>query len=210
MAATHLDRMHNAHRNRSIYDLEYLRHQCRWIRDDLDPQVARNGPDALHSDDILELDELLRRLLSSSISLGDIRFSRLHMALSTICGQATRWPSRLIDRADAVKDVWENKYGPLRQLSVPLYEPGGRLHGICRPEDLNKDEVIIAWLKQPGVNINPLKARKVGDLGFTPGECVNEPFHRPRASLTIVIAGGSIPCSHSETALSTEPIHREE
>jgi hypothetical protein len=154
----------------SVYDLDYLRRQSRWIRDDLDPQIAREGPDALHSDDVLSLDEFLRRLLTSNISLEDIRFSRLHMALIVISGQATRWPSRLIDRADAVREVWEASHGSLRRLTVPLYEPGGRLHGMCRPEDLNKDKVIIRWLKEPGVQISPMLARRTGDLGFKPGE----------------------------------------
>ncbi|KAK5166703.1 uncharacterized protein LTR77_008247 [Saxophila tyrrhenica] len=154
----------------SVYDLDYLRHQSRWIRDDLDPQVARSGPDALHSDDCLKLDEFLRRLLTSNISLDDIRFSRLHKALATISGQATRWPGRLIDRADAVLAIWENNYGSLKRLPIPLYEPGGRLYGICRPEDLNREKLIIKWLKEVGVKLSPMHARRVGDLGFKPGD----------------------------------------
>ncbi len=154
----------------SVYDLDYLRQQCRWIRDELDPQVARDGPDALHSDDILKLDELLRRLLSSNISLEDIRSSRLHLALTTISGQGTRWPNRLIDRADAVKAAWVTSHGLLRQLTVPLYEPGGRLHGICRPEDTSKEKMMVRWLKEQVVSLSPMRARRSGDLGFKPGE----------------------------------------
>lgn len=167
----------------SVYNLDFLRQQARWIRDDLDPQIARDGPDALHSDDILTLDEFLRRLLTSNISLEDIRSSRLHFAVSSISGLATRWPNKLISRADTVRAAWEATYGPLAQLSTPLYEPGGRLHGICKPEDLSKEKLIIKWLKAPGVKLSPQRARQVGDLGFKPGEYVR-PFANDHCVVT--------------------------
>ena len=157
----------------SIYNLDFLLNQSRWIRDDLDTQIARDGPHALHADDILNLDSFLRRLLTSSISLDDIRFSRLHLALKSISGQATRWPKRLISRADEVKANWENLYGSLDNITTPLYEQGGRLFGLCKPEDLNKDMLMIKWLKTPGVKLNPFVARRRGDLGFKPGEYVS-------------------------------------
>jgi hypothetical protein len=156
--------------NASIFNPEFLRQQARWIRDDLDPQVARDGPDALHSDDVLTLDSFLRKLLSSKIPFEDIQFSRLHLAIIVICGKATRWPGKLIDRADTLKAKWEDEYGPLKSILPLLYEPGGRLNGICKPEDLSKEKVIIKWLKTPGIKLSPLLARRVGNLGFTPGE----------------------------------------
>ena len=154
----------------SIHNPDFLRKQARWIRDELDPQVARDGPDALHSDEILRLDEFLRRLLASDVRLEDIRVSRLHLAISGISGRATRWPKKLIDKSDILRAAWEAEHGPLSQLVPPLYEPGGRLHGICKPEDLSKEKLIIKWLKSPGVKLSPLLARRVGDLGFKAGE----------------------------------------
>ena len=171
--------------NASVYNPDFLRQQTRWIRDDLDPQVARDGPDALHSDEILTLDEFLRRLLTSNLPLEDIRFSRLHLAVVAICGQATRWPTKLIERADALRDVWESKYGPLKSIVPPLYEPGGRLNGICNPDDLSKEKLMIKWLKTPGLKPSPLHARRVGDLGFKPGE-----------SVFLLIVNALIPADH--------------
>lgn len=156
--------------NASIYNPEFLRQQARWIRDDLDPQVARDGPEALHSDDLLNLDDFLRRLGASKIALDDVRFSRLHLAVLVICGKATRWPAKLIEKADVLETAWEKEYGPLKNIVVPLYEAGGRLNGICKPDDLSKEKLIIRWLKSPGVKISPLLARRVGSLGFKPGE----------------------------------------
>ena len=166
-SSDHKDELHT---QASVYDHEFLRRQARWIRDDLDPQVAQDGPDALHSDDILTLDEFLRRLIASTVRLDDIRFSRLHLAITGICGRATRWPKKLIERADAVRTAWEAEHGPLQKLFPPLYESGGRLHGICKPEDVSKEKLIIKWLKTPGLKLSPLQARRVGDLGFQPGE----------------------------------------
>lgn len=154
----------------SVYDPQFLLEQCRWIRDDLDPQVARDGPDALHSDDILTLDEFLRRLLTSNISLEDIRFSRLHLAIISMSGQATRWPKKLIERGDTLRAAWETQHGSLKKLGTPLYELGGRLNGVCKPEDLSKDRLLIKWSKMPGIKLSPLVARRFGDLGFKAGE----------------------------------------
>lgn len=154
----------------SVYDPYFLRKQCRWIRDDLDPQVARDGPDILHADDILSLDELLRRLMTANLGVQDISFSRMHLAIISISGRATRWPDKLIDRADELKSIWEKEYGPLQAFGTPLYEPGGRLHGICKPEDVSKERLMAKWLRTAGVVLSPLLARKFGSRGFTPGE----------------------------------------
>ncbi|KAK5134485.1 hypothetical protein LTR08_006402 [Meristemomyces frigidus] len=154
----------------SVYDPEFLRKQTRWIRDQLDPQIARDGRDALHSDEVLMIDQFLRRLLKSNISVEDIRHSRIHLAVMDIAGHATRWPERIITRCEALKESWEAKYGPLRDIGILLYEPGGRLHGICTPTDLSKEKLCVKWLKSPTVKFSPLVARRFGNLGFTPGE----------------------------------------
>lgn len=154
----------------SVYNPDYLLRQSRWIRDDLDLQVARDGPDALHSNDILTLDEFLRRLLSSNISLDDIRISRIHFAIDAISGKATRWPTKLIDRADALKSNWEKYHGSLKRITAPLYENGGRLYGIAKAEDVTNEKLLVKWLKAPRVKVSPQAARRRGDLGFKPGE----------------------------------------
>lgn len=154
----------------SVYDPDFLRRQVRWIRGDLDPQVAREGANGIRADDILKLDEFLRRLLQSDLCKDDILYSRLHLAVYDIAGRATRWPDRLIDRCDALKKAWEAKYGPLNELGILLYGPGGRLYDICKPEDLSKEKLIVKWIKAPAVRLSPMKALRFGDLGFSPGE----------------------------------------
>ncbi|EMC92317.1 hypothetical protein BAUCODRAFT_151729 [Baudoinia panamericana UAMH 10762] len=149
-----------------------LRQHARWIRDDLDPQVAREGGDALHADDVLQLDELLREVkLSAAIELSDLRYSRMHLAILAIVGRATRWPHRLIERAEDVQSTWETKFGRrLKDIGFSLYDEGGRLHGICEPTDLSKESVIVKWLKESKLKASPVRALKSGDLGFRPGD----------------------------------------
>ncbi|KAK0306397.1 hypothetical protein LTR01_006255 [Friedmanniomyces endolithicus] len=155
----------------SVYNPDFLRQRARWIRDDLDPQIARNGHDALHADDILKLDDLLRQLLSANLSIEVIRSSRIHLAVLEIAGRGTRWPKRLIERCDAVKQAWEVAHGPLQCMEIALYDGGGRLQGVCRPEDLSKELLIVKWLRTPGATrLSPVKALRSGDLGFEPGE----------------------------------------
>ncbi|KAK1035797.1 hypothetical protein LTR33_016428 [Friedmanniomyces endolithicus] len=155
----------------SVYNPDFLRQRARWIRDDLDPQIARNGHDALHADDILKLDDFLRQLLSAKLSIEDIRSSRIHLAVLEIAGRGTRWPKRFIERCDAVKGAWEVAHGPLQGMGFALYEGGGRLQGICRPEDLSKELLIVKWLRTPGAaKLSPVKALRSGDLRFKPGE----------------------------------------
>lgn len=151
-------------------DPDYLRQQARWIRDTLDPQVAQSGQDVLQPCDVLELDELLRRIPAAKLELDDIRYSRMHLAIADICGHGTRWPAKLIDRCEAIQEAWQEQYGPLRHIGTPLYEPGGRLYGICRPEDLRKELLLVKWLRSPGAKLSPAVSRRTGNLGFTPGE----------------------------------------
>ena len=167
-SATALD--HNLLHKPVALDPEFLRQQARWIRDILDPQVAREGQDALHSDDLLTLDELLRDLLDYDISLEDIRYSRMHLAITYVAGKGTRWPKKLIDRCDAIRDMWEGKYGSLQDLGTPLYGPRGRLYGICTPEDFDREKLLIKWIRTARTKLSPAVARRKGSLGFTPGE----------------------------------------
>lgn len=149
---------------------EFLRTRARWIRDELDPIVARDGPDIMHPDDVLDLDEFFRHLQVCSIALQTVRYSRIHLAVLEIAGRATRWPHRLINRCDVLIEKWEDQFGKLEELGTPLYEVGGRLHGVAKQEDLSRERLLVKWLRQPGVHVSPAVARRHGDLGFSPGE----------------------------------------
>ncbi|KAF2763778.1 hypothetical protein EJ03DRAFT_340268 [Teratosphaeria nubilosa] len=152
----------------SITNPEYLREQTRWIRDVLDQEVAREGPDSIHAEDILKLDELIRQLRDADLDVRDIKYSRIHLAMLEICGRATRWPRVVIERCDGVAEVWERKFGKLQDLGTFLYEEGGRLHGVCKPEDTSKDKLMIRWMKAK--EIKAFAAHSWGDLGFKPGD----------------------------------------
>lgn len=113
-----------------------------WIRDDLDPLVAREGPNILRPDDVLTLHETFVQLrLASSISALDLRATGIHRAVMDIAGVATRWPGRLCDDAERIVGVWTERFGGggLGELRPFLYGRGGRLEGIAGVREYTRE-----------------------------------------------------------------------
>lgn len=110
-----------------------------WIRDELDPVIAREGPEHLHPDDVLALHDLFRALRQSpDITAMDLRSTGIHKAILDISGIATRWPGRLADECDKIINIWSAKFGRLEDLHPFLYGRGGRLEGIASIEESSK------------------------------------------------------------------------
>jgi hypothetical protein len=101
-----------------VISAQHLAAQAHWIRNTLDLQIAQSGPEALSAHDLLEIDAFLRSLLyyAGGVSLATLRSSRIHLAVLDICGRATRWPLKVIERAEDVGQVWEDRYGTLSGL----------------------------------------------------------------------------------------------
>lgn len=171
----------------TLLDPTHLLQQSRWIRDILDPLAAQHGPDALSADDVLQLDEFLRTLLHHSASSSrphltreTLIAARLHLAILAISGPATRWPRRLIERAEALREAWERRFGdgvPLKRWRTLLYEPGGRLSGISEAGEevrMGGAEKMLAGWRRGGAEAREKMggafSRRVGDLGFVAGE----------------------------------------
>lgn len=119
------------------YEAEELKSLTHWIRDELDPIVAREGPLALTPDDVLKLHDMFTSFAhdphDAGISLATLRFSRMHQAVLDVASKATRWPGRLIDLCDDVIEVWEDLWGPLKDIPLLLYDEGGRLWHVVQP-----------------------------------------------------------------------------
>lgn len=77
-----------------------LRETAAWIRDVLDPLVAREGPNELHPDDVLSLHTILLSLQKWTVTRWTLRYSRIGLAILEICGKCTRWPAKLAEEAD--------------------------------------------------------------------------------------------------------------
>jgi hypothetical protein len=122
----------------SLLDPESLKSSAGWIRDELDPVVAREGPSSLEPDDVLTVHNLLVSIKGAPPTLQVISFSRIHLAIQAICGKATRWPTKLADEADTAMDAIEIRHGPVRGIRFPLFESGGRLWNVCEPQDTTK------------------------------------------------------------------------
>ncbi|KAI5275193.1 hypothetical protein E4T47_01716 [Aureobasidium subglaciale] len=154
----------------SILDVTYLKGRVSWIRDELDPLVARDGPDTLRPDTVIVLFKFFEQLRTSLPSLESVRESRIHLALIDIARRATRWPVRLIEEAEEIIHKWESEWGPLSHIKVNLYDTGGRLHGISTPEDVQREVLLVKWSRKETSWVNPNFARRNGDLGFKPGD----------------------------------------
>jgi hypothetical protein len=138
---------------------QHLTRMAHWIRNTLDLQIAQSGPEALNSNDLLDIDSFLRSLLSyaGGLSLETLRSTRIHLAVLEICGRATRWPLKVIERAEAIGQVWENRYGVLSGIGWDVRVDGW-------------NEVVGSRESTVLRGLNMGKARKFGDLGFKPGE----------------------------------------
>lgn len=121
------------------YTKELLRQRASWIRDGLDPRIARDGPDCMHPDDVLTLHELFVGLQEADLSISTLRYSRIHVAILEVSGKATRWPKRLAEECDKVVEVWTKKYGKLSDIRPRLFKPDGRLYGVCTGRELTRD-----------------------------------------------------------------------
>jgi hypothetical protein len=108
-----------------------LRHIAYWIRDELDPIIAREGPEQLRANDVLVLHDMFQVLrTSTTITALDLRATGIHKAVIDVSGIATRWPGRLCDDCDKIINIWTAKFGRLEDLRPFLYGRGGRLEGI--------------------------------------------------------------------------------
>ncbi|KAF2104593.1 hypothetical protein NA57DRAFT_70799 [Rhizodiscina lignyota] len=132
----------------SMISPEALQNTASWIRDTLDPLIAREGPDIMWPDDCLALQELFQNLQFFPLSKNVIAVTRIHNAVREIAGKATRWPHRLADACDNVIELWERIHGSLEAIRPPLYERGGRLWKISAISDLTRDDMFARWSKQ--------------------------------------------------------------
>lgn len=117
-----------------------LREIAAWIRDELDPIIAQDGPRRLGADDVLMLHEIFQALrISSTISVLDLRATGIHKAILEVAGTATRWPGRLADDCDRIIAVWTSKFGRLEALRPFMYGRGGRLEGVAKVTEFSEE-----------------------------------------------------------------------
>ncbi|KAL9062269.1 MAG: hypothetical protein Q9157_009073, partial [Trypethelium eluteriae] len=169
-----------------VFGPDELKYMARWIRDELDPQVAREGPQALKPDDVLILhDAFTAFALNPSnigISLPVLRYSRIHRAIQIIARKATRWPGRLIDLCDDIIVIWEQLWGPLNDVQLILYGEGGRLWHVVKPGYFTHEETVRQWKKEQRTrrgapDILEEQPMEHGHLSFTPGQWwINQSF----------------------------------
>ncbi|EMD94822.1 hypothetical protein COCHEDRAFT_1191617 [Bipolaris maydis C5] len=181
-------------KNNSELSRPRLKEVTKWIRDELDLRVARDGPDVLQPDDIITLHEIFLALQNAKhITLSDLRASGIHRAVKDIAGVATRWPGRLCDDCDTIIDIWTAKFGSLNAIHPFLYGRGGRLEGIasvheqsrdlCAWTNLSEQALLKRWAKTCPQNIHPKRSHRLGDLGFVAGSWWINPLFAHHAGI---------------------------
>ncbi|KAK7535064.1 uncharacterized protein J3D65DRAFT_604485 [Phyllosticta citribraziliensis] len=173
---------------------EALRQRASWIRDVLDPQIARDGPEVMSPDDVLTLHELFQALLDvEQLSMSVLRYSRIHMAVTDVCGKATRWPKKLAEGCDHVVDVWTERFGRLTDVRPRLCKSEGRLNGICSGLEMTRDGLIRYWTDVDPDIMDKQRAMKHGCLDFKPGDWwINGMFAFHAGIIDLQSTGGGI------------------
>jgi len=130
-----------------------LRAMASRIRDELDVQVAQNGPSSLEPEAVLAINKLLLLLKTYRIPQAVLRWTRIHLAIMEMCGKATRWPRTLVDEAESVVMRWENQFGRLKRIRPLLFDKGGRLHSVCLPEDLSRTVSVLIFTLRDSLTV---------------------------------------------------------
>ncbi|KAI4623296.1 hypothetical protein J4E83_004689 [Alternaria metachromatica] len=181
-----------------------LKQIARWIRDELDLRVARDGPDVLRPDDVLTLHETLVALRQAqNITISVLRATGIHKAVQDVAGVATRWPSRLCDDCDKIVDSWTAKFGPFSEIHPFLYGRGGRLEGIASVNEYSREALLKRWAETCPEKIHPKRSHKLGDLGFVAGTWWINPLFAHHAGIIGLEAcdGGTTYDKHGAYAL---------
>ncbi|KAF2715723.1 hypothetical protein K504DRAFT_33427 [Pleomassaria siparia CBS 279.74] len=166
------------------YSRPRLRQIAVWIRDELDPVIARDGPEILRADDVLMLHEMFYALRhSQTISALDLRATGIHRAVMEVAGTATRWPGRLADDCDKIILVWQKKFGALENLRPFMYGRAGRLEGIASATEFSKGALIQRWQKLCPQKILSERSHSTGDLGFSAGSWWINPLFAHHAGI---------------------------
>ncbi|KAF2396353.1 hypothetical protein EJ06DRAFT_585235 [Trichodelitschia bisporula] len=144
----------------------------RAVRDNRDNRIARSERMLRYMD--LEDQEVARldgeQVIPPILNRDILRFSRIHLAVSEMCGKATRWPACLADEAERVVKAIEEVFGKISSIGVCLFEPGGRLWGVIAPGDGTKEEMIRMFERENPRLVDSTRAYEHGSLGFHVGQ----------------------------------------
>ena len=114
-----------------------LRAWSRYIRDVLHSKVAVKDEVVLSSTITDEAEEFMNLLDRATIDTESLRFSRVHLALYEISATGSRWPLKIVLRAESLLALWEAELGPLKEIRADLWGTGGRLEGLTKLGDSN-------------------------------------------------------------------------
>lgn len=117
-----------------------LRTYSRYIRDNLIPLLANEGKIKLNNRDMDVLRSKLNRVNMIPMTIDLLLSSRIEKALFGIAAANVEWPADIPSQARNILRKWEYELGPVHNLHVDLWAPGGRLEGVRKLEKVRDDK----------------------------------------------------------------------
>lgn len=157
--------------------IQEVKSQAKHIRDILCPLVSTSGGTALTRPTFASLVSFFTKLKDLAITIETLRETRVDKALLEICGEDTRWPASLVEKARKRLAVWEKQLGSVGDLGAALWGPGGRMEN-CRQTsevyfpDAEQGSQPQATVRQLWVvdGVDSERVKDYGHLNFAIGE----------------------------------------
>lgn len=114
---------------------EELRSWSRYVRDVVAGLVASGGEDSVSPVSIDDVDGFLAELKNTVMDIETLRYSKVHTALMEISAPDSGWSPSIALKAEMLLLMWEEHFGPLKDVKTNLWGVGGRLEGLTMLKD---------------------------------------------------------------------------
>lgn len=164
---------------------EELRSWSRYVRDVVAELVARGGEDLVSPVSIDDVHGFLAELKDTAMDIEMLRYSKVHTALMEISAPGSGWSPSVAMKAEMLLLMWEEQFGPLKDVKTDLWGIGGRLEGLKMVKDSDgvvqtgetespaqQDMSLVVYPQPRGKHKKPLwgvKGGKGSGYAFSPG-----------------------------------------
>lgn len=118
---------------------EELRSWSRYVRDVVAKVVAHGGEVLVSPVSIDDVHGFLAELKDTAMDIELLRYSKVHTALIEMSAPGSGWSPSVAMKAEMLLLMWEERFGPLKDVKTDLWGAGGRLEGLTMVKD--SDEV---------------------------------------------------------------------
>ena len=119
---------------------EELRSWSRYVRDVVAELVARGGEEIVSPVSIDDVHGFLAELKDTFMDIELLRYSKVHTALMEMAAPGSGWSPSVAMKAEMLLLMWEERFGPLKDVKTDLWGVGGRLEGLTMVKDSGEDD----------------------------------------------------------------------